>query len=47
MNLVGVNYEAKLKEIKEKFTDSQQCNAKITEFNTFISKYINNNFNTF
>jgi hypothetical protein len=41
LKLIGSNYEKRIKEIKSSFTDVNICNAKITEFNSFVSKKIN------
>ena len=40
LKLIGSNYDKKIKEIKSTFLDERICNEKITEFNTFVSKYI-------
>ena len=40
LKLIGANYERKIKEIKSTFPDENSCNAKITEFNSFVSKII-------
>jgi len=43
LRLIGINYERKIKEIKSKYPNEEECDSKITEFNTFVTKYINNN----